>query len=121
GVGRRDAGQRSGHARAGDDDPEPAHARRVAVLAHLLGVPVGAHDAHLVADAVVLERLAGRLHLWLVVLRAHDDPDQGRVDLDILERGRDVRHRIGGRRLFLYSHVISGLSFHYLPFNVSYY
>ena len=41
---------------------------------------------------------AGGLHLRLVVLRAHDDPDVGRVDVDLLERLLDRRHRLGLRR-----------------------
>ena len=94
GVRRGDARQRRGHAGAGDDHPEPAHPRGVAVLADLLRVAVGAHHPDLVADAGVLQRLAGGLHLGLVVLRAHDDPDARRVDLDLLERGLDLGHRL---------------------------
>ena len=66
----------------------------VAVLAHLLGVAMRAHHPDLVADPALLQRLAGRLHLRLVVLRAHDDPDPRGVDLDLLERGLDLGHRL---------------------------
>ena len=58
-----------------------------------LGVAVGAHHPDLVADAGLVQRRAGRLHLRLVVRRAHDDPDQRRVDLDLLEGLLDLGHR----------------------------
>src|SRR5262249_18467528 len=63
-----------------------------AVLAGPLGVAVGAEDPDLVADAVIVKGFAGRLELGLVVLGAHDDPDQGRIDLDLLERLLDLGH-----------------------------
>ena len=53
-------GQRGRHPGAGDDHPQAAHPRRVAVLAHLLGVAVGAHHPHLVANARLLKRLRRR-------------------------------------------------------------
>ena len=93
-VGGGDAGERGGHPGAGDQDLEAAHAGGVAVLAHLLRVAMGAHHPHLVADPGLLKSRAGGLHLGLVVLRAHDDPDPRGVDLDLLERGLDLRHRI---------------------------
>ena len=54
---------------------------------------MGAHHPHLVADARFLEGFAGRFHLRLVVLRAHDDSDMGLVDVDFLEGFLDGRHR----------------------------
>ena len=101
GVRRGDARQGGRHPGAGDDHLQAPHPGRVAVLAHLLGVAVGAHHPDLVADPVLVQRLAGRLHLRLVVRRAHDDPDQRRVDLDLLERRLDLGHRLRGRRLGL--------------------
>ena len=38
-------------------------------------------------DAGLVEHLAGLLHLGHVGLRAHDDPDARRVDLELVERG----------------------------------
>ena len=99
GVGGGDPGQRRRHPGPGDDHLQPAHPGVGAVLADQLGVAVGAHHPHLVADAGLLQRRAGRLHLRLVVLRAHDDPDQGLVDVDLLEGLLDRRHRGRGRRL----------------------
>ena len=96
GVRRGDPGEGGGHPGAGDQHPQPPHPGRVAVLAHLLGISVRAHHPHLVADPRLLQGLAGRLHFRLVVLRAEDDPDPGRVDLDLLERGLDLGHRLGG-------------------------
>src|SRR5581483_5804496 len=54
---------------------------------------VGAHHADHVADSVILQGLARRLHLRLVVGRAHDDADQRGVHLDLLERLLHARHR----------------------------
>src|SRR4051794_17212176 len=73
----------------------------MAVLADHLRVAVRAHHPDLVTDVGVLERLARGLHLGLVVLRPHDDPDERGIDLDLLERCLDLRHRNragGGRR-----------------------
>src|SRR3712207_8727466 len=53
---------RSRDAGAGDDDPQPAHPRVLAVLGDDVGVAVGRHDADLVVDAGLLEDLAGLLH-----------------------------------------------------------
>ena len=93
GVGSGDTGQRRRHSRPGDDHPQPPHPGVCAVLADQLRVAVGAHHSHLVADAGVLQRGARRLHLRLVALGAHDDPDQGLVNRNLLERLFDRRHR----------------------------
>ena len=88
-----EARQRRRHPGAGDDHLQPAHAGVGAVVARLLGLAVRAQHPHLVADPRLVERLAGGLHLRLVVLRAHDDPDQRRVHLDLLERLLDLGQR----------------------------
>ena len=86
-------GQGRRHPGAGDDHLQPPHPGVRAVLADHLRVAVGAHHPDLVADARVVQRRPGRLHLGLVVLRAHDDPDQRLVDVDLLERLLDRGHR----------------------------
>ena len=55
----------------------------------MLGVAVGGHHAHLVADAALLELLGRRLHRGHVALGAHHDADARRVDLEALELGLD--------------------------------
>ena len=62
----------------------------------MLRVAVGAHHPDLVADPGVVEGFAGRLHLRLVVLRAHDDPDQRSIDFDLFEGLLDRGHRVMG-------------------------
>ncbi len=57
GVGGGDAGQRRRHPGPGDDHLHPPHPRVLAVLADHLGVAVGAHHPHLVADAGLVQRL----------------------------------------------------------------
>ena len=119
GVGGHHPRKRGRHPGAGDDHLQAPHSRRVAVLAHLLRVAVGAHHPYLVADARLLQRLAGRLHLRLVVRRAHDDPDQGRVDLDLLECRLDLGHRLGRDRLRLAAVRTLGLRYLHRSFSPS--
>src|SRR3954451_9060678 len=86
-------------ARAGDDDPQPAQARVLAVVGDGVGLAVRAHDARLVADARLAQDLGRALHGVHVGLRAHDDPDDRLVDLQRLEGGLDLDLRLGGLHL----------------------
>ena len=53
----RHARQRGGKPGAGDDHAQAAHLRVLGVVGDHVRVAVGGHDAHLVADAVLLELL----------------------------------------------------------------
>ena len=77
GVRGDDAGQRRRQAGAGDDHPQAAHLRVLGVVGHDVGLAMRRHHAHLVADAALLELLAGLLHLGHVALGAHHDADAG--------------------------------------------
>src|SRR4051794_36568020 len=94
GVRGGDAGQRGGQPGAGDDHPQAAHPRVLAVLGDGVGVAMRRHDADLGADAPLLEDLGRLLHLLHVGLRAHDDPDARRVDVELVE----LRLRVGLRQ-----------------------
>ncbi len=68
-----------GAPRAGDDDLEPASARRLGVLGEALRRPVRGHDPHFVRHVQRGQRLRGMLHGGPVRLAPHDDPDEGCV------------------------------------------
>ena len=103
GVRRGDARERGGQAGAGDDHAQPAHARVAAVVGDGVGVAVRGHDADLERDARLLEHRARLLHLGHVGLRAHDDPDARRGDLEVVERGLGIGLR---EVLRLVGHVV---------------
>ena len=62
---------------AGDDHPEPATRRLLAVGQHLLRHPVRRDDVGLERHVELLQRLRGSLHHRPVGVGAHHDPDQG--------------------------------------------
>ena len=73
----------------------PAHLRVAGVLGDDVRVAVSGHDARLVQDPALAELLLGGLHRGHVGLRAHQDADARRVDLDarelLLDLGLDDR------------------------------
>ena len=93
-VGGDHARQRRGQPGAGDDHPQAAHLRVLRVVGDRVGVAVGGHHAHLVADAALVELLRRLLHRRHVALGAHEDADARGVDLHVLELGLD--RRLGG-------------------------
>ena len=70
---------------AGDDHAQAAQLGVPRVVRDQVGIAMGGHDAHLVADAALAELLRGRLHRGHVALGAHHDADARGVDLHALE------------------------------------
>src|SRR5581483_1774595 len=70
-------------------------ARVLGVVGHLVGLAVRGHDPHLAADAALAQLLLGRLHRLQIALRAHHDPDQRSIDLELVELSRGFAERLG--------------------------
>ena len=78
-VRGRDARQRGRQAGAADQHPEPALARRPAVLGDGLRLPVRRADVELVRDPALVELVERALHALAVRLRADEDADDRRL------------------------------------------
>ena len=83
----RQGGHRRQHARQvgrpagpGDQDPQAAAGRLLAVGQHLARGAVSRRHPHLVGDLEALEHLCRTLHHGQVRRAAHDDSDEGRAD-----------------------------------------
>src|SRR5438067_8009372 len=68
---------------------------------------MGGHHSDLGADPALGEFLFGGLHRLHVALRAHHDPDDGGVDVEVLEL--DCRLRVGPSSHGLLAHLATAL------------